>query len=60
MIQLSSYYHVFIVEAACNEVDAKGDGCFCPETQNYLEENDPFGASGSATNTDLGPDRTAV
>lgn len=27
-IQLSSYYHVFIVEAVCNEVDATDDGCF--------------------------------
>ncbi len=30
MIQLSSYYHVFIVEAVCNEVDATDDGCFTP------------------------------
>lgn len=28
MIHLSSYYHAFIVEAVCNEVDAKDDGCF--------------------------------
>lgn len=47
------------MEAARNEVDAKADGCFCPETQHYLEENDPFGASGSATNTGSGSGSTA-
>lgn len=49
MIQLSSYYHIFIVEAVCNEVDAADDGCFTPRHGIILGGgNDPFGASGSA------------